>query len=184
MRLVISATNRKGSYSLKVSKIVQKIYQDMNEPCKVLDLRTISFEDILDDPYPKKLPEKINKVVDRVAQSSSLVIVCPEYNGSFPGIFKFFLDHWRFPESFEYKPVCLIGIGSGRFGGLRPVEHLENLFTYRKSFISPSKVLISKIESVVQNGEIRDEIVFNLLTKQAKDFSLFTKALKTEKFIN
>ena len=181
MRLIISSTNRLNSYSLKISKIVKNIYQEFNEEGEVFDLRKVPFHEVLSEPYPEVLPPELKKACDTIANASSLVIVCPEYNGSFPGIFKFFLDHWHFPKSFEHKPVCFIGIG-GRFGGLRPVEHLENLFTYRKSFVFSHKVFISNVQSLVKEGRLEDEMVLSLLKKQAKNFTCFSRALQDEKF--
>ena len=179
--LIISATNRRDSYSLRVSKIVESFYQELNESCELMDLRTIPFHEMADNPYVKPLSSGMQKAADKVASSSSMVIICPEYNGSFPGIFKFFIDHWHFPQSFEYKPVCFIGLG-GRFGALRPVEQLESLFSYRKSFVFPEKVFISQVQEIVQDNKIQDTTVINLLKRQAQGFIKFTKALQSEKF--
>ena len=179
--LIISATNRKNSYSLRVSKIVESFYQELNEPCELMDLKTIPFHEMIDNPYTKPLSPGMQKAADKVAEASSMVIVCPEYNGSFPGIFKFFIDHWHFPQSFEYKPLCFIGLG-GRFGALRPVEQLESLFTYRKSFVFSEKVFISQVQEVIQEDGIQDDTVTNLLKRQAKNFIKFTKALQSKKF--
>ena len=177
MKLIISATNRKGSLSLQVSHIVKGIYQELKEPCEVLDLKSVDFQSVINDPYPETLPSGLKPACDRVLDAEALVIVCPEYNGSFPGILKFFIDHWHYPGSFVHKPVCLIGLG-GRFGALRPLEQLAGIFFYRNSFLFPERVFISQITEVLKKGCITDSDLLVRLKTQAENFIKFTKALK------
>ena len=40
-----------------------------------------------------------------VLQAEGLIVVTPEYNGSLPGVLKYFIDMLKFPESFEQRPV-------------------------------------------------------------------------------
>jgi len=109
-------------------------------------------------------------------------VVTPEYNGSMPGVLKYFIDHLKFPESFEYRPVCFVGLSAGMFGGLRPVEHLQQIFGYRNAFIFPERVFIMNSHKVIDGqGQVQDEMVKNLLVQQATHFRQFTKALSDAK---
>ena len=181
MKLIVPATNRKGSYSLKVSQVVWDIYQNLNEKCEILDLKTIDFTSVLRNPYPNELPLELKPACDKIVAAEALIIVCPEYNGSFPGIFKHFIDHWHYPQSFSFKPVCLIGLG-GRFGALRPLEHLSGLFFYRNSFLFPEKIFISNVQNVFKNDSLMDPEILKRIKKQAENFIKFVRALKTETF--
>lgn len=170
MTLIISGTNRKESYSLRVSKVVERIYKDLKEPCEVLSLMDVPFKETFDDPYSGTLPARFKSFAQKVEEAKRLVIVCPEYNGSFPGILKYFIDHWPYPGSFTYKPVCLIGIGAGVFGGLRALEHLQGILLYRKGCICPEKVLIGDVQNVVRDSVIKDKSLMERLQLQAKKF--------------
>ena len=170
MTLIISGTNRKESYSLRVSKIVEGIYKGLKEPCEVLSLVDVPFKETFDDPYSGTLPARFKPFTQKVEKAKRLVIVCPEYNGGFPGILKYFIDHWSYPGSFTYKPVCLIGIGAGVLGGLRALEHLQGILLYRKVCICPEKVLIGNVQNVVQDSVIKDESLMERLQLQAKKF--------------
>lgn len=181
MKLIVSATNREGSYSLKVSQIVRDIYQNLSEQCEILDLRSLDFKTVLNNPYPEKLPLELKPACDKIVESEALIIVCPEYNGSFPGIFKYFIDHWHYPKSFSFKPVCLIGLG-GRFGALRPLEHLSDVFFYRNSFLFPEKIFISNVQKMFKDGSLMDKELLKRIKKQAENFIKFVRALKTETF--
>ncbi|MGE0764102.1 MAG: NAD(P)H-dependent oxidoreductase, partial [Bdellovibrionales bacterium] len=106
--------------------------------------------------------------------------VCTEYNGSYPGDLIFFIDLWSHPESFEHRPICLIGLG-GRFGGLRPVEHLQQVFGYRNSYVFPQRVFLFNIWDTLKNGQMNDKEALGLLKLQAQNFQRFVRGLSSEK---
>ena len=62
-----------------------------------------------------------------------------EYNGSMPGALNYSLIYYLILESFEDRPVCYIGIASGQFAGLRPVEHLQQVFDIEMRLIFQEK---------------------------------------------
>ena len=74
------------------------------------------------DGLRRHLPEVL--VVDdgsgpeqqRVLDAAGLHIITPEYNGSFPGVLKYFIDMLKFPESFVEKPVAFTGEAAGLWG--------------------------------------------------------------------
>jgi chromate reductase, NAD(P)H dehydrogenase (quinone) len=105
------------------------------------------------------------------------VFVVPEYNGSFPGVLKMFIDYWKYPETFEFRPVAFVGLGT-RWGGLRPVEHLQQVFGYRNAFVFPHRVFVSNVHSALKDGKFIDPMINDLLKTQARDFVKFIHALK------
>ena len=181
MKQIVSATNRKGSYSLQTAQAVQNIYSALGESFEILDLSALNWKDALQSPYSDKPPPGVAPACDKILKAEALTVVCPEYNGSFPGVFKFFIDHWHYPGSFVFKPVCLIGLG-GRFGALRPLEQLSALFLYRNSFLFPEKIFISQARDRFHSGKLKDKDLLQRMEKQARNFLKFIKALKTETF--
>ena len=183
MKLIITATNRENALTFQVARIVRGLYEKLKEPCEILDLRDVPFSEMAEKPYTKETADSaaLRPFTDKVAKAEALILICPEYNGGIPGLIKHFIDHWRHPDSFVYKPVCLIGLG-GKFGALRPVEHLQNVFLYRHSFVFPVRVFIQNVSDILRDGELKDQNINDLLQKQARGFSQFVKALKTEQF--
>ena len=177
---IISATNRLNANSFIVSGLIQKIYQSLSADVEILSLKSLPFEILIKDPYPSELPKEIQCFISKLNQSSGFVIVCPEYNGSFPGIFKFFIDHWSYPETFEYRPMVFIGLG-GRFGGLRAVEQLQQIMGYRNGFIYPERVFLQNIKDLLVGGQIKDEEINKLLYQQSRGFLKFVSALEEKK---
>ncbi|MEO4000487.1 NAD(P)H-dependent oxidoreductase [Mesorhizobium sp. CAU 1732] len=62
---------------------------------------------------------------NRLAAADGFIVVTPEYNHSFTGALKSFID--TFGEEWHAKPVAFVSYG-GLSGGLRAVEHLRGVF--------------------------------------------------------
>ena len=180
MKYIISATNRPGSNSLIVAGIIQKIYEELGCSPEILSLREVPFQSLLKNPYPEKLPKGVQEFISKLNKASAFTVVCPEYNGSFPGIFKFFIDHWSYPETFEYRPISFVGLG-GRFGGLRAVEQMQQIMGYRNAFIYPQRIFLQNIGDLLSNKEITDQNIMSLLKEQASGFLKFISALEEKK---
>jgi len=147
---------------------------------EIIDLHTVPLESAVKGAYnDEPLPKSLAEVVEKVNSSDGLVMITPEYNGSMPGVLKYFIDQWSYPKSFEHRPVAFVGLG-GRFGGLRPVEHLQGVFGYRNAFCFPTRVFLMNIWNILKDGAITDENSAQLLEQQAHGFVKFIKALKSE----
>lgn len=60
-----------------------------------------------------------------IEAADAIVIVTPEYNHSYPGTLKNFIDH--FHTEWAGRPIGFVGYG-GVSGGLRSIEHLRLVF--------------------------------------------------------
>ncbi len=176
MKYIISGTDRVDSNTLKMSLYIQKIYKELGEEVELIDLRIVK-EYLHTGPHYSKPTDPLSVYIDKIVKSDGLIVVCPEYNGSMPGVLKYFIDHMRFPDSFEFRPVCFVGLGA-MFGGLRPVEHLQQIFGYRNAFIFPLRVFAINVWNILKDSEVVDPVTKDLLHSQAKGFLAFSKALK------
>jgi NAD(P)H-dependent FMN reductase len=87
----------------------------------------------LDHIRPHRVAFEVTDLAEPVTEqtTSSLgtadgfVVVTPEYNHSYPGELKIFIDAHR--EEWKRKPVTFVSYG-GMSGGLRAVEHLRAVF--------------------------------------------------------
>ena len=138
---ILVGTNRTGSRSEEVAQFIKPLYEAEGQEVTIMNIADVGLEDLANDSYgeSENKPAKINKAVDELLHSEGLVVICPEYNGSMPGALKYFIDHWKYPDSFEHRPVAFIGLG-GMFGGLRPVEHLQQVFGYRNASLPDRRV--------------------------------------------
>jgi len=178
MKYIISGTNRPGSNSLKVSKFIQNLYQETGEQVEIIDLANLDLHELTGTQYGSELPQKMSAAVQKINESEGLIMVVPEYNGSMPGALKYFIDHWKYPNTFEQRPVCFVGLG-GMFGGLRPVEHLMQVFSYRNGFIFPVRVFLMNVWNILKNDQWNDPMSLQLLKAQVDGFQKFCRALKS-----
>lgn len=179
MIVIISGTNRRGSRSLKVSEYLRDAYEREGYESELLDLQQLPAELFLPDAYDET-PEAFQRnFVDPVLKADGLHVVTPEYNGSFPGALKYFIDMLPFPQSFEGRPVAFTGISSGRFGALRPVEQLQMVFGYRNAYTYPQRVFIAAAHNLWNNDQAMDDDIHDRLAKQARGFADFCRRIRS-----
>jgi NAD(P)H-dependent FMN reductase len=178
---LIVGTNRPGSNTRKVARLVEEIYAGLKVPLRVLDLAELPPEIFPPGSYAEK-PESFQPFADAVLQSDGLHVVTPEYNGSIPGILKYFIDMLKFPESFERRPVCFTGLAAGIWGALRPVEQLQQIFGYRNAYLYPERVFLPQINNLLDaSGRLKDAELLGRLKAQANGFIDFVERLKNVK---
>lgn len=176
---VISGTDRPNSFSLKVANYLVGIYGEHHKAVQLMDLAKLNLADAAGGGYYQGARGTFKEAEERVHKADGLVIIVPEYNGSYPGILKLFIDYWRYPSTFEHRPVAFVGLG-GRWGGLRPVEHLQQALGYRNAFCFPQRVFLSNVKNIFKDDKIEDPMVHDLIQTQARDFVKFTQALKSQ----
>jgi len=165
---VICGTDRAKSNSLKVSKTIADILRNEGAEAQILDLGELDPQWLADSAYGDNV-EELDAVLNRYLRPiSRLVIVAPEYNGSFPGILKYLIDASNHGD-WAGKTIALVGLGSGRGGNLRGVDHLTGIFHYLRSEVLSQKVYLSQVlQRLNANGEVSDELSITELTDQAK----------------
>src|SRR3984957_20059123 len=179
MIILIVGTNRPGSNTRKVAAQLEEIYAGLKVPLQVLDLAKLPQEIFSPTSYAEK-PKSFLPFADAILKSDGLHVVTPEYNGSVPGVLKYFIDMLKFPESFEQKPVCFTGLAAGIWGALRPVEQLQAIFGYRNAHLFPVRVFMPRIYDLLDDdGKIKDAELRERLQAQAAGFAKFAEKIKT-----
>jgi chromate reductase len=178
MMTLLVGTNRPGSNTRKVAREVEDIYGGLGIRLKVIDLAFLPAEIFAPTCYEEK-PASFRPFAEDIVNSTGLIVVSPEYNGGVPGVLKYFIDMLKFPESFERRPVCFVGLGAGMWGALRPIEQLQAIFGYRNAFVYPDRVFLPKINELLNDsGRIKDPEVVARLRQQAEGFVDFVEKLR------
>ncbi len=178
MITLVSGTNRPGSNTRKIAREIERIYASLNVPLHVLDLAELPAEVYSPASYAEK-PASFRPFSDGILQAEGVVIVSPEYNGGMPGMLKYFIDMLKFPESFEQRPVCFVGVAAGIWGALRPVEQLQMIFGYRNAYLYPERVFLPKVNELLDpTGRLTSEELLGRLRSQAEGFIHFVERLK------
>lgn len=177
MITVIAGTNRPGSNTLRVARRVMDVLRDSNEEATLLDLAELPAEVFAGSGYAKK-PPSFARFQEAVLSTHGILTVVPEYNGSFPGVLKYFIDMLQFPDSLYEKPAGFIGLSSGPWGGLRAVEQLEMIFQYRHAHLFGRRVFLPRISTVLDGeGKLSDPEIERRLQDTVAGFAQFCRRL-------
>ncbi len=178
MITLLSGTNRPGSNTRKITAIVEGLYRELGVPVQVLDLADLPPEIFSPAAYATK-PASFARFAEAITGSDGVVVITPEYNGGLPGVLKYFIDMLPFPESFENRPVCFIGLAAGMWGALRPVEQLQLIFGYRNACLFPGRVFLPGVGRLLDDaGQLTDAALRERLREQADGFRRFVAKLR------
>ncbi len=175
--LIVAGTNRPGSKSLLVARAVAGHYAAAGAAAEVYPLADLPAEAFGPAVFAVKPPALV-AVQERVLAAAGLHLIIPEYNGSFPGVLKHFVDLLRFPDSFQDKPVAFTGLSAGGSGNTRGVEQMQMVFAYRNAHGFPDRVFIPAVgQKLDAAGAVTDPDVDRRLARQAAGFARYAGRL-------
>lgn len=166
---VICGTNRKDALSLRIAEIYTDILLQQNVAAQLLDLSKLPLDfafSALYDNFRKN--EAFNVYVTTMLESSKFVFVVPEYNGSFPGALKTFIDGLEYPNTFRNKKAALVGVASGGHAASLALSHLTDIFNFCGMHVLAYTPRLERIENHFENGVFTNAKYLAMLEKQAK----------------
>lgn len=173
MITIFSCTNRPKSNTLIVSNHYAKVLELKGVEAQVYALEDLPSLLIAEARYgetPPGFEAVIHKYIENVEK---FVFVAPEYNGSFPGILKLFLDSLPV-QIWRGKKAALVGIGDGRNGNLRGMDQLMTVLNYLRVEVFSYKVSLDRITDRIDgNGNFSDTRPHQLFAKQWAGFRDF-----------
>lgn len=170
MVTIISGTNRPGSNTLKVAKYYQKTLAEKGLPTTIFSLEQLPDNLIASDLYGKR-SLAFEPLQELITKTTRFIFIIPEYNGSFPGVLKTFIDACQFPDSFYEKKACLVGISSGKYGNIRGVDHFGGVCSYLHLNVLPLRIHISNIKlELNENGNFHKEDTLKFTNQQMDKF--------------
>ena len=150
--VVVSCTNRPNSNTLKVSKIYSEILKSKNVSVKILDFCDLPNNIAFGEVFGKRSETYAAFLEKYIVNNHKFIFVVPEYNGSFPGLLKLFLDTTH-PKLWTNKEVCLVGVSLGRAGNLRGMDQLTGIFNFLKVHVFHNKLPISGIDKLFDDQD-------------------------------
>src|SRR5579863_1770560 len=173
MITIISSTNRPGSSTLKVAQNYRHLLKDKGIDAGLLSLSQLPPNLLETDLYGKRSVE-FEPIQDIVTQTDKFIFIIPEYNGSFPGILKVFVDACSFPESFYEKKAALVGISSGKYGNIRGIDHFTGVCHYMHLNILSLKIHIPSVHKEIDaDGSFFKEDTVRFIDEQIDKFIKF-----------
>ena len=177
--VVVCGTNREGALSRLLATEVAETFKQRDQSVDLLDMNELPPEVLLPTAY-KEQDAKVKALVDRFLASDGAVFVVPEYNGSYPGVLKLFVDMLPYPEGFDSRPCAFVGIAAGQFKSLRAVEHFQQVAGYRNAFTYPRRIFIGDSFKQFVDGKLADDELSSRLHDQAEGFLKFIQQVRSE----
>ncbi|MDF2156852.1 NAD(P)H-dependent oxidoreductase [Algoriphagus sp. CAU 1675] len=165
---IIVGTNRKNSVSKTIAQIYQGILKEREVESEILELEQLPADFIETALYENNgKNEAYNEFHRKIAEGKKFVFIVPEYNGSFPGILKTFIDGMTYPNTFRNKKAALVGLSSGIGGGGIALSHLTDIFHYLGMHVLALKPKLAKIEQNMSDNLLTNRLYLELLQTQA-----------------
>ncbi|MBD99202.1 MAG: NADPH-dependent FMN reductase [Verrucomicrobia bacterium] len=172
MITIVSASNRKENSTAHFAQHCKRLLEQKGAEHRFFSLEQLPSELSLQSIYEQEVSVFKSITKEYISDSDKFLFVIPEYNGSFPGILKLFIDGIH-PSEFYGKKAALIGIAAGRAGNLRGMDHFTAILNYIQVSVMPQKLPISSIDRILNGGEIDDEASLKLLDQHIDQLIAF-----------
>ena len=173
MILVLSTTNRPKSLSQVIAEYYVQYLQSKEIASKLIKLIDLPSDFIQSALYAHKgRNEGFNQIANQIQTTQKFVCIVPEYNGSFPGVFKAFIDGLD-RNIFRGKKCALVGISKGPQGAIMALSHLTDIFHYLGMTIYPIQPKLPNIATPTLHSVQAHTGYLNKLQEQADGFVNF-----------
>lgn len=108
-----------------------------------------------------------------VSKTDKFIFIIPEYNGSYPGILKTFVDCLQFPHSFRGKKGGMVGISSGTQGAALSMGHFSDVLNYLGMHLLALRPRFIHIEKNIQGNEISNPEYISFLRRHVDEMISF-----------
>lgn len=174
---IIIGSIRIGRQSHKVGLYLEKKLRERSIAVDLIDLAENPLP-MLEERVgmPSDLFKTVQQISERLNHADALLLVTPEYHGSFSGVLKNALDYYW--EEFNKKPIGVITVSNGKFGGINASTQLQHVILSLGAFALPTKLLIPEVHLAFNDlyQPRNKKIVQN--TKQFLDeFTWFAEAI-------
>ena len=180
MITIISGTDRKDG----LTHILATHYQTLIESKTTEGVNVFSLENLPPDLYGAAMYKKDTlstaflKIEDELlVPADKFIFVIPEYNGSFPGILKLFVDAASVRSKmsiFKGKKAALVGVATGRAGNIRGLEHFTSVMMFMGVTVLPNLLPISAFNKLLNtSNNIADANALMSIEKQVDEFLKF-----------
>ncbi len=179
---VILGTVRRNRESSKVAKFALDCLQEFDRvKTELLDLKEMDLP-MMEERlrFRDDAPASVIAFSETVKQADAIVIVTPEYNGSYPGVLKNAMEYLK--DEYRRKPFGIITVSAADTGGILCLSALRQMVLYLGGVPIPASLLVSRVrESFDSQGKPADPG----MAKRAKVFFdellWFTEAFSTQK---
>lgn len=168
--VIINGSLRKGRNSIHVSRYLEQLLKQQSYDVNLLDIKDFNFP-VMEERmrFLEEVPPRMPLFSDLLNRADGLLIVSPEYNGSYSGALKNTLDYFK--SEYERKSMGLVTVSTGKTGGINAMHHLQAWAIHVKGIVSPYKLLVDQVEEkFASDGVLTDKGFEKVAQKFLKEF--------------
>lgn len=170
MITVIIGTNRPDSNTSKIAEVYLQYLKMQGVEVSLLPLVNLPENFLISDFFGKRSQQFSALIDEFIVPANKIILVVPEYSGSFPGILKSFID--AVPHEYWIgKKIALTGVATGRGGNIRGLDHLTGILNYLAAAVYPRLLPISQCHTIIdQAGTVTDSYTLTAIKQQTDGF--------------
>lgn len=168
MITIVVGTNRKKSVSQSIALQYAEVLKDYGKESEILNLIDLPVDYIKSALYENLgKNEDFNAIREFMNSSEKFVFVIPEYNGSFPGVLKAFIDGLDRSKALTDKKCALLGLSAGDQGAGLALSHFTDILNYCGTNVLAYKLRLPNINDFMTDNKITDDTYLTKIKKQA-----------------
>lgn len=178
---ILIGSIRLGRQSHKIAHHLQQALQQRGLATDLVDLADVQLP-LLEERVGKhpQLPHTAQDLSKRLHAADAIILVTPEYHGSFSGVLKNALDY--FYAEFNKKVVGTVGVSAGKFGGINAASQLQQVILSLGAFPLPTKLLVPEVYGAFnEEHELTNEHTTRSAQKFIDDFYWLASAIQEKK---
>jgi azobenzene reductase len=178
---ILLGSVRTGRQSFKVAYYLKKQLEERSIQTNLIDLAETPVPIFGEQANrPAAVLESIKKISRQLQEADGLILVTPEYHGSYSGVIKNALDY--FWGEFKTKPIAVAAASAGRMGGINASTQLQHVILSLGAYPLPLKLLVPDIQNAFDNSfNALNESVASSAAKFLDEFLWFTEAVSNKK---
>ncbi len=166
---VLVGSVRRGRKSIGVARFACDRLERAGSRAPLLDLAALDLPVMEERVHMRDdAPAGALRLSRSIESADAVVVVSPEYNGSIPGALKNAMDYLL--GEWHRKPVGIVTVSSGAFGGVQVHNHLQLLFLRLKALPVAGMAVSHVGRSFGADGEL-------LEARYEKSFAAFSDTL-------
>lgn len=169
---------RKNSYNRALLRAALELLPEGAE-LEIFDLEGIP---LFNEDLETNVPARVTEFKARIREADAILIATPEYNYSMPAPLKNALDWASRPvgdNSWEKKPLGIMGASMGRFGTARSQYHLrQTCVILNMQVLNQPEVMVGPAQQAIdEKGALTDERTRANIKKLLVKLVAFTEQL-------
>jgi chromate reductase len=171
---------REESYNRALLRAAHALAPSAGVELEIFEIAGIPFYNQDDEG---NLPAPVREFKDKLQRADAVLIVTPEYNYSVPGVLKNAIDWASRPygtNSFNDKPVAIMGATIGTLGTARAQYHLRQMMVFLNAHpLNMPEVMVPSAADKFKGNELVDAHTQDKVREQLVALAAWAKRLRS-----